>query len=88
MLAVRRTLEVCSRRRVFLHISFHPVRVLLLPSEAKPCALGGTRLEAGVEAVGRLTVVLGIAVETIGLGNAVDEDRFLECAGALFIENS
>lgn len=87
-LDLHQVLEVGTRRRVFFHVPFHPVRELLLPSEAKASALEGTRLEASVHTVGGLACVLGIAVESIGLGDAVDEDGFLEGAGALLLEDT
>lgn len=80
--------NVSPRRRVFLHVALHPRRVLPLSSEAETCALGRVRLEATVEAVGRLSTVLRIAVESIGLGHAVSNDCFLQGACALLIEDA
>lgn len=81
-------LEVGTRRRVLFHVALHPVRELLLPPETKTSTLQRTRLEASVQAVGRLARVLGIAVEPVGLGDAVDQDGLLESAGALLIEDA
>lgn len=75
-------------RRIFLHVAFHPRWVLPLSSEAETCALGGVGLEAAVKTVGRLSSVLRVVVESIGLGHAVGHDSFLQGACALLIEDA
>lgn len=71
-LDLHQVLEVGTRRRVLFHVALHPIRELLLPSETKTSAFEGTRLKAGVQTVGRFACVLGIAVEPIGFGDAID----------------
>lgn len=82
------TVNISSRGRVFFHVALHPCRVLSLSSEAESCALGRVGLEATVKTVGWFSCVLGIAVESIGLGHAVRHDGLLQSACALLIEDA
>lgn len=83
-----KVLEVSTRRRVLFHVALHPIRELLLFSVTKTSTLERTWLEASIKTVRRLTGVLGIAVESVGFRNAVDQDGFLKGAGALLIEDA
>lgn len=82
------TVYVGPWRRIFFHVALHPRWVLPLSSEAETCALGGVGLEAAIKTVGRLSSVLRVVVESIGLGHAVGHDSFLQGACALFIEDA
>lgn len=82
------TVNISSRGRVFLHVALHPRRVLSLSSEAEACTLGRVGFEAAVKTVGRLSGVLWIAVESIGLGHAIRHNGFLQGAGALLFEDA
>lgn len=82
------TVDVSPWRRIFLHVALHPCWVLPLSSEAETCSLGRVGLEAAVKTVGRLSSVLRIIVESIGLGHAVCHDGLLQGACALFIEDA
>ncbi len=82
---IRLAIKIGSWGRDLLHITFHPVWELLLPSETKPYSFHRARLETRIQAVSGLTRVLGLIYEAIGLGHAVSDNGFLESGCTLFI---
>lgn len=80
--------DICTRRRIFLHVTLHPRWVLPFASEAETCAFGWVGLEATVKAVGGLSSVLRVVVESIGLGHAVGHNGLLQCGCTLLIEDA
>ena len=81
-------IEIRTWSWIFLHISLHPIRKLLLGSETKPRPLRRRWLKTRVDTVRWLPIILGIIPKSPGLGNTKDQYRFLQGARTLLRENT
>lgn len=81
-------LEVGTRSWIFFHISLHPIWELLFGPKTKACPLTRGCFEAGVETIGRFSIILRIISKSLGLRYAKDQDCFLQSARTLLRENT
>ena len=81
-------IKIWPWRRVFLHISLHPIWKLLLGSKAEPCSFWCRRLKTWVQTIRRFPIILRIISKSSRLGNTKHQYRFLQSTRTLLRENT